>query len=211
MSLATHTVIGALSSPMVRPSLNPARSLSARIPLLVGIGQWSVAQGELRRFIELISWAVYFTDHPVEWEEFKMATSTRFAQDTTKPISFAAHRELGFYLQYALELMDREPSGLGERAVEDIKNVVKALNSSVHAAHLAKAGSKIPPHDDLSEPVLRTFADIERQTFSSCTLLIAAYRRTKFNQLDATARAHFDWLIGPKLRREVRKGPFGIA
>jgi hypothetical protein len=178
---------------------------------LVSIGQWSVAQGELRRFIELISWAVYFTDHPVEWEEFETATSTRFAQDSSKPISYAAHRELGFYLQYALELMERDPSGLGARAVEDIKNVVKALNSSVHAGHLAKAGGKIPPHDDLSERALRTFADIERQTFSSCTLLVAAYRRRKFNRLNAMARAHFDWLVGPKLRREVRKGPFGIA
>ncbi|HEX8144760.1 MAG TPA: hypothetical protein VF553_19480 [Pyrinomonadaceae bacterium] len=210
ISLTTYTILGNLSSRTLRPPLTPARNVAVRVPILVSVGQASVAQVELRRFVELIAWAVYFTDHPVEWKVFTNQPRTGFAQDMRKPISYAAHRELGFYLEYARELMEPEPSGLGIKAVDNVKQAVRLLNAAVHAGEMAKASGKIPPHDDMSEQSLRGFAKIHRLTFSSCSLLLAAFHRNKFDQLNAVSRASFDWLIGATLRREVRKGPFGL-
>jgi hypothetical protein len=209
VSLAAHTVLGGLSSRSLRPSLNRARSIALRIPLLVSMGQSGVAQAELRRFVELVFWAIYFTDHPVEWKTF-LGKASGFARDQRKPISYAAHRELAFYLDYALELMEPEPSGLGATAVNNSKQVVYTLNTAVHAGNLARIAGRLPPHDDVSEIVLRKFLALQRNTFSNCSLLLAAYRRSKFDGLNALARAHFDWLVGSRIRREVRKGPFGL-
>jgi hypothetical protein len=210
LSLAAHTVLGNLSNHKLRPRVNPARSVVLRVPLLAGIGQASVAETELRRFVELILWALYFTDHSVEWNKFNQKTTSGFAQDARKPISYAAHRELGFYLEYAYELMENEPSGLGMKAVDEIKQSVRKLNAAVHAGRLARELGKILPHDQVTEPTFRNFCTIQRQTFASCCLLLAAYQRKSFDTLSASSRAHFDWLVGAKLRREVRKGPFGL-
>ena len=54
ISLASYTVLGSLTNKNLRPRVNPARSVVLRIPLLVAIGQSSVAETELRRFVELI-------------------------------------------------------------------------------------------------------------------------------------------------------------
>lgn len=88
--------------------------------------------------------------------------------------------------------------------------IFSSPNAAVHAGEMARGVGKLPPHDDMSEQSLRSFAKIHRLTFSSCGLLLAAYRRPNFDQLNAISRASFDWLIGPALRREVRKGPFGL-
>lgn len=210
ISLATSTVFGGLGGRTVKPSLAPAQSLVLRTPLLVGFGQLTVAQAELRRFVELVLWSVYFTDHPVEWRDFETGAGTGFSQDQRKPISYAAHRPLSFYLEYALELMDGEPSGLAVKAGRDLEQVLRKLNAAVHAGQLARGAIRMPPYDELSEPTLRAFAKTQRSTFAGCVLLLAAYRRRKFDSLNAVRRAHFDWLVGAKLRREVRGGPFGL-
>lgn len=210
VSLSVHTVLGGLADGSLRPRVNSARTLAVRIPFLVGVGQSSVAEAELRRFVELILWAIYFTDHPIEWRNFVGATSQGFSQDARKPISYAAHRELGFYIEYALELMESEPSGLGTIALENIKQGVRRLNAAVHAGRLARTAGKVPPHDEITESALRNFCKIQRPTFANCAVLLAAYRRSTFDKLDAMSRAYFDWLVGAKLRRDVRKGPFGL-
>lgn len=211
ISLATYAVLESLAGPNLRPSLNPARSIAVRIPLLVSVGQSSVGDAELRRFTELTLWTVYFTDHPIEWRTFNEKTGGGFSQDARRPISYSAYRQPHFYLEYALELMEREPSGLGTKALNGVDQALGKLNAAVHAGRLARATNRIPPHDEVTEPALRNFARLHRQTFSNCVLLLAAYRRSRFDRLNAVARAHFDWLIGPNLKREVRKGPFGLS
>jgi hypothetical protein len=209
LSLTTNTVLGGLGGSGLRPAVAPARNITVRIPVLIGTGQSSVAEVELRRFVELIVWTIYFTDHPVEWEHFIDGTKG-FSQDSRRPISFASHRELSFYTEYALELMEREPSGLGTTALGNLKQALHRLNSNVHAGRLARLTSAIPPHDQMDEASLRSFSKIQRLSFANCCLLLAAYRRKKFNGMQAVARDHFDWLMGPQLRKDVRKGPFGI-
>jgi hypothetical protein len=211
ISLATSTVLAGLVGSRLRPVLGPARSLVLRAPLLVGIGQGAVAEAELRRFVELILWTIYFSDHPVEWRLFENATGDGFAQDQRSPISYAAHRQLRFYLDYVIELMSSEPSGLATQAGKDLEQALRKLNAAVHAGQLARGAVKAPPYDDLSETKLRSFAKLQRSTFAGCVLLLAAYRRDRFDKLNAGARAYFDWLIGTKLRKEVRGGPFGLS
>jgi hypothetical protein len=210
ISLSTYAVLEGLAGSNLRPSLSSARSIAVRIPLLVSVGQSSAADAELRRFTELALWTVYFTDHPIEWRAFNQKTGGGFSQDARRPISYSAYRQLRFYLEYAFELMEQEPSGLGAKALNGVDQALSRLNAAVHAGRLARATNRIPPHDDVTEPALRSFARLHRLTFSNCILLLAAYRRARFDHLNAVARAHFDWLIGPNLKREVRKGPFGL-
>ncbi len=106
--------------------------------------------------------------------------------------------------------MESEPSGLGVAAVENIKQAVRT-NAAVHAGELARTVGDVPRHDDMTEDAMRNFSKIQRSTFANCVLLLAAYQRSKFDRLNAVSRAHFDWLIGARLRREVRKGPFGLS
>ncbi len=210
ISLSVDTVLGGLKSGKLRPRLAGARSIVLRLPLLIGIGQQSVAMVDLRRFIELICWAVYFSDHPIEWLSFQRHTEAGFSQEMRRPISHAAHRELSYYIEYAHELMASEPSGLGLRAVESIKQVSHKLNADVHARQMAQATGRRPPHDDVSDAALRKFARFQRLTFSSCCILFSAYRARQFDRFNAPTRAHFDWLVGATIRRKVREGPFGL-
>lgn len=209
ISLGASAVLSGLTGRDLHPPLAPARSLVLRTPLLVGIGQLSVAEAELRRFVELVLWIIYFSDHEVEWRNF-MSAPGGFSQDQRQPISYAAHRQLRFYVDYSTELMRDEPSGLAVKACKSVEQVLRQLNAAVHAGGLARGAVKMPPYDELSEKRLRTFARTQRSVFAPCIVLLAAYRRRSFDKLNAVRRAYFDWLVGPTLRKEIRSGPFGL-
>jgi hypothetical protein len=210
ISLSADVVLAALDTPKLRPRLVSARSIVLRLPLLVAAGQESVAIVELRRFVELLLWTIYFTDHPIEWHEFKTSTGGGFVADFRKPIAYAAHRELSHYVEYARELMSGDPSGLALTAVDELKQASDKLNSAIHAGGLATSNRRNPPADDVSEQSLRKAATLQRKVFGNCCLLLAAYRTPRFNTLTASGRAHFDWLVGATMRRQVRSGPFGL-
>lgn len=209
-SLSADFVLRGLGTPNLRPRIGAARSITLRVPLLVTVGQLSVAALELRRFTELVCWTVYFSSHPVEWRSFESGSSSGFSQDMRKPIAYAAHRELGYYIEYARELMACEASGLGIQCVDALKQASHGLNRAIHAGELAKSRSGVPVVDTVSDRDLRDFGRIQRQVFSNACVLLAAYKRSRFDQLSAAARAHFDWLLGPKMRRRLRGGPFGL-
>lgn len=209
-SLSTDTVLKGLAHQHLRPRINGPRSIVLRLPLLVGVGQLSVSMVELRRFVELVCWMVYFSDHPVEWRSFETKSNSGFSQDHRKPISHAAHRELSFYLDYVKELMGAEPSGLGLESADTVRQCSYELNASVHAGQIAQLSGRIPPCETLSEQALRSVAKLQRRVFASCSLILAAFQRSRFDRLNATGRAQFDWLVGSKVRKKVRQGPFGL-
>ncbi len=211
ISLSADVVLRNLAVPSLRPRLAAARSIILRVPMLVSLGQPSLGAVELRRLVELTLWTVYFTDHPIEWHSFGAGSNAGFSQDARKPISYAARRELIHYFEYARELMGSEPSGLARKAIDVMKQQTHDLNASVHAGELAQSVRRIPPHEEVSDTVLQRFKRLQQPVFANCCLLLAAYRRRKFDRFNATARAHFDWLVGSKLRRAVRQGPFGLA
>ena len=137
-SLSAESVLAGLASPNLRPTLNSVRSIVLRVPMLVAVGHASVAKAELRRYLELILWTIYFTDHPIEWREFEGKTGAGFARDPHKPISHAAHRELGYYVDYARELMEAESSGLARQSLDQLKQSNFKLNAAVHPGQLAR-------------------------------------------------------------------------
>lgn len=207
-SLATDTVLSSLSVGLV-PSVASARAIVLRIPLLTIIGQTSAAHAELRRFVELLLWSLYFTDHPIEWKEFT-SNPGGFSRDSSRPISFAAHRELNFYLAYARELMGNEPSGIALNAVAQIESAKKTLNASVHAGHLARSKAKLAPYDSVADKEIKNFERLQRSTFANCCIVLGAYRRTRFDKMTAISRAYFDILVGSVVRKQIRSGPFGL-
>lgn len=210
VSLSADCILRGLTTPNLRPRVGASRSVVLRVPLLASVGELSVAALELRRFIELVSWTVYFSSHPVEWRSFESDSTSGFSQDMRKPISYAAHRELGYYVEYARELMACEPSGLGTGSVDALKQISRELNRTVHAGELAKLKSGVPVIDTPSDRAFRDFGRIQRRVFSNSCILLAAYKRSRFDRLNAAARAHLDWLVGPRVRRQLRSGPFGL-
>jgi len=97
ISLSAYTVLGGLSNRNLRQQLLPARSVAVRVPLLVGSGQSSVAEAELRRFVELILWVVYFTDHPVEWRNFRCRAGICFPVWRSRTAPGASGRKRRLY------------------------------------------------------------------------------------------------------------------
>lgn len=177
--------------------------------MLAGIGQVSVAKTELRRYLELILWTIYFTDHPREWKEFEKKGSG-FARDVHRPISYAAHRELVHYLDYARELMHGELSGAVKESIDLIRQSSHVLNAAVHPGQLARTKGKLAPFESPSAQTLKEFARLQRDVFSGSCVLVAAFQISKFNSLNASAKAHFEWLLRPRLRKQIKTGPFGL-
>jgi len=209
ISLATKSVLSGLTTSNLRPSLSLVQTIVLRIPMLSAIGQGSIAHAEFRRFLELLFWTIYFTDHSAEWAEFQKAKNGGFSRDQHKPISFAANRELGYYVDYTAELMENDPSGLGSQSVAALRTVIHELNSNVHAGQIAKEQRKLVPYENPDSVYLSKFVRLQRSVFSSSCIVLAAYKRQKFERLPAAARANFDWLVGPVFRRKIRSGPFG--
>ena len=56
------------------------RGLIQRVPFLVSAGQLPASHNELRRFVEVVLWSVYFTDHPIEWKSFSDDPTRGFAK-----------------------------------------------------------------------------------------------------------------------------------
>ena len=212
-SLFADTVLGGLATANLRPGFSAARSIVKRIPLLVAVGQGSIAKDELRRFLELALWNVYFSDHPIEWLSFLKQADGGFSRDQGKPISYAAHRELNWYLSYCQELMAEEPSGVAKAALDEIGSVKSTLNTGVHAAHLVKGRSAAhrAPYDEVSVKELASFNNLQGQVLGCSCIVLAAWNTKKFNRFTAVQRACFDKLIKPVLRRRIRQGPFGLA
>ena len=174
------------------------------------MGQISIAMVELRRFIELCYWSIYFTDHAVEWSHFASDPKQGFQNNLDNPISYCAHRGMHFYSNYAKERMKGEPSGIGLKAIISLRDITGELNEKVHPGSIASAGKKLPPIDDISEAALKSFGKIQKKVFLNVAILMAAFNRNQFNKLPPMHRAYFDWLVGATLRKAIRAGSFGL-
>jgi hypothetical protein len=210
ISLATDAVLSKLLRFSKRPPPHAARAVVKGVPLLVCARQLGPARIELRRFMELISWDVYFEDHPVEWERFRANPTHGFTRDDKDPIEYCAHRELEYYLNYAKSRVLAEPSKLAEQAVEELRLLKGKLNEAVHPGSGAHLTGQVVPLDSIDEHTLRDFSDLQRAAFKNACILIASLRRRRFDGLPAMYRAHFDWLIGDQWAKKLRSGPFGL-
>lgn len=210
-SLATDAVLSKLATSRMRPGLASLRSIDLRIPFVVAMRQTSVASLELRRFLELCCWTMYFTDHPVEWSHFVSHPKQAYQNSLEWPISYCARRGLSFYSRYVLELMKAEPSGVGLTAIGRLRQLLEELNAVVHPGTLACSKGKNPPIDDVSEKELRAFGKTQKAVFANACILLAAFNRRRFDKMTPMHRAFFDWLVGPKTSKTIRSGEFGLV
>lgn len=209
-SLATDAVLSKILKPRNGPPAGPARAIVSRVPVMICARQVGPCRVELRRFIELVIWHVYFEDHAVEWKRFEGEPRRGFVRDMEDPIDFCAHRELTFYLNYARSRIAEQPSKVAARAVEQLRKDQGILNADVHPAAVIGHGITKFPLDAVGEGELKGFNDIQRSVFGSACILLAARHTSRFNGLPAMHRAHFDWLVGSKIAKEIRSGPFGL-
>jgi hypothetical protein len=210
ISLATDALLSRLLRLSQRPPPHAARAIVKGVPLLVCARQLGPARIELRRFMELVVWDVYFAEHPVEWEKFRSNPTHGFTRDEKDPIEYCAHRELEYYLNYAKSRVLDEPSKLAGQAVDELRLLKGKLNEAVHPGAGTGLTGHVVPLDAIEEPVLREFSDLQRSVFRSACILIASVRTRAFDRLPPMHRAHFDWLVGNQLAKTVRSGPFGL-
>ena len=188
-TLATDVVLESLSDPRIKPSLEAVRTAAVRTPILVALAQISVATIELRRFLEVAIWSIYFTHHPVEWEHFEGKRGLGFTRDPSRPIALAAHRDLNSYMLYAKEYMEAEPSGIATEALRSLEADKKLLNAAVHAGDIARKPSANPPFDGMDIKSLRKFAGLQRRIFSHTLIVLAAFNRERFDSMSPEGRA----------------------
>jgi hypothetical protein len=194
----------------MHPRLYGARSIVLRTPFLLAVGQITVSRIELRRFIELAIWSVYFTEHPVEWACFQGSHREGYTKTIDSPIAYSAHRETGFYLNYAKERLNAEPSGIAARSVGLLVQQRNELNAAVHPDDIAISNRRLPPFEKPSAKELTKIAESLRSVYANAAVVLAAVGTKRFNSLPPMHRAHFDWLVGPRLEKEIRKSAFGL-
>lgn len=209
-SLATDAILSKILKARNGPPAGPARAIVSRVPVMVCARQVGPCRVELRRFIELIIWHVYFEDHAVEWKRFEGDPRRGFVREMDDPIDFCAHRELTFYLNYAKSRMADEPSQIAARAVDQLRKEQSILNADVHPTGIVGHGITKFPLDAIGEVELKSLNNTQRSVFGNACILLAARHMPQFNRLGAMHRAHFDWLIGSKTAKEIRSGPFGL-
>lgn len=208
-TLATTAVLKALSGEE-KPGLAAASAVVERVPLHVLLTQIAAAEVELRRLIELTFLTVYFTDHRIEWAHFERTSGEGIVSGRETPIACAAHREPSYYANYTKELLECEPSGIALDAARTLAVTYGNLSSSVHAAAASLRSPPLTPIETPTQKVIAKFASDYRLVAANSIAVLAAFRRTKFDQLQPTYRAWFDWLQGPMLAKRIRSGRFGL-
>jgi hypothetical protein len=208
--LATDSVLQKLSTSRERPRLTVARGLIQRVPLLVAVGQLPACHNELRRFIEVVVWCIYFTDHPIEWSSFSDDPDHGFVKDASTPITYCAFRERAFYNNYAEELFKRESSGIATTAAKELARNYGELNAKVHAAHAITTTGLKPAWDSLTGSQINSLSAANRSVCANACAVLAAYFRRRMDKMPPVHRAWFDWLVGPTVAKNIRSGPFGL-
>lgn len=208
ITLATDAVLSKLS-PKLTPRLAVPRSIIQRVPVLIAVSQIPAAKVELRRFIEVAMWAVYFSDHPIEWATFESHPERGIQSDTDSPITYNAHREPAFYRNYAKERFSNEPSGLAKQAVADLGVQFSYLSAMAHGAALAARKRLLPPIEEVDEKNLSDVMTHQRRVCASVCIMLSAFCRQQFDGLPPAHRAWFDWLLGTKAS-SLRSKPFGL-
>lgn len=208
ISLATYCVLTAFSKRDL-VLLKAAADIVRRFPLLAASRQRSLARVDLRRFIELVTWYAYFSEHPIEWMEFQSNPKTGFVRTLETPISYCAHRERLFYTNYVKERFGFDSSRLVVNANENLNKAYAELSFDVHAAsHALKSTSFGSVLEIKSDDHDRDLQKIAKSVMASGCLVVAAVRPSKIHGLGPVERGWFDWLIGKEEAKKIRAGKF---
>lgn len=208
---AMDAVLNGLDDGKMRPSLQACRSIVIQLPVLLLFSFPDIVLFELRRFLEITFWNVYFHEHPVEWRKFRSNPVSGYSRDLELPIAFCAHRELGFFVNYARERLGSEPSGLGVKAVDELQIAIRALNARVHAAALAGSDRREIKFRVCSAAEAKIAGEQAHHVFCAAAIVLCAVHRVRFNRLGPAERSYFDQLVGTKDAKRIRSGSFGLA
>jgi len=190
--------------------LGAAAGAAKRVVALVCIRQYSLINVELRRFIECVSWYIYFTDHSVEWNSFKVNPTRSWEKKPNKPIQTAASAPFNYYLRYLEERMRDEPSGLAKSAAGVFRTEYAKLSDYIHGATPAMHGS-LALAFDREDP--RQHSDMKTRcfkVFKNGCILVAALKGSLLKNLNATDRQYFDRLVSPQAAKKIREQNFGL-
>ena len=210
-TMAADSFLAKLSSNEV-PKLSAIRKFIRRIPVLVIAGQGDISRHQLRQVIELVFWVIYFCDHKIEWNSFELDPTKGLATDPNKPIEYCSFRERSFYGNYAKELFElHEPSGIAKTAASELNVCYTELNVFSHGAYAIRRPGIHPTVEQFDEPSLAKFGRIHKRVLSSSCIVLAAFRRKRFDSLPPVHRAWFDWLVGSSTSKSIRSGEFGIS
>ncbi len=190
--------------------LGAAAGAAKRVIALVCIRQYSLVNVELRRFIECITWYVYFADHPVEWEIFTNNPGRSWEKRPEKPIEAAAHSSTNYYFRYMQERMINERSGLATKATDIFRNEYDALSVYIHGATPAIHGSLALTYDREDAREHKKIKKRCHNIFKSGCILIAALKVQLLENLNTTERTSFDKLVSSSTAKKIREQPFGL-
>lgn len=189
------------------PLLESAAGSAARFPLHVACGQMSMAYVDLRRFVDLIVWSVYFMDHPVEFRTFATDPGRGFARPEDGPIAFCARRETRWYLDYCRDLFRSGAHAELPRAAERLSSAHARCSSFVHPVRDSLPGGSLgnamgfPDNQEIAE-----FAKTQRAVLSASVLFFAALRPKAVSKLDAIERGWYDFLVGKEMAAATTAG-----
>ena len=190
------------------PLLEAAATIVRRQPMLCLCAQTGSAQSDVRRFLELIIWYVYFVDHPIEWQVF-LEQPTGYTRADDRPILYCARRNFQWYMDYARERFSKDASLACGPAIESLANGWKDCSRFVHAGVREKGSDLQPPFEMPTQATVRQFQSQCRDAFASGCLLLSAVYPPQLSSLTAVDRAWFDWLVGPTASKAIRSGEVG--
>lgn len=206
-SVAAFCILNAFSKREL-PLLKAAAETVRRVPFLLALQQRSLLRVELRRFIELVTWYPYFSEHPIEWSDFVSSPDEGFARSLENPIAYCAHRERAFYSNYIKERYGRDRSGLVCSANADLSKAYTALSFHVHATSALRPSGfsgVLEGQDTVEESAAQKLL---REILSSGCIVAAAVKPSKVSTLSAVERGWFDWLVGNGRSMKIRAGDF---
>jgi hypothetical protein len=190
--------------------LESAAGAAVRSINLICIRQYSLFYVELRRFIECVTWFLYFAEHPVEWEIFRSNPGRGSDTRREKPIESAAFSTINQFFAYAKERMATERSGLATRAIDTLRTQYGALSSYVHGAKPALDGTLALAHDRFDRERCQEMARASKVVFGQGCILLVTYRPILLTALSTTDREWFDKLVGRRTSEIINNGVFGL-
>ena len=194
----------------VLPCINQMRAALRRSTNLICLGQTGSTYLELRRFIEMTFWCLYFVDHQIEWDFLKLNMGKGYVHEDDEPISYSAHRELSYYIRYAKELFEKEVSGLGSVCLNVLSTDVSQLNFQIHPTSLIDSDFENSCYHKMTSSEFASFSALIKRVLSNASIVIALKFLKSFQNLPAMNRAMFDALVGKEREIILRSPDIGI-
>ena len=210
-AFASHAFMEGLNRDGNAKRLAQAMYLVRLTPFAVLMRQYSLGYVLLRQLVESVFSLIFFWDHPVELKAFLATPDSNTANEPGKPIHYLAHRELSFYVNYASERFESDPSGLAKDAVSALSGVIKEFNRHTHFRYSVAQSDQFRSLELENPKSLPVFASLYRATMSKVAIILAAALKEHFDSLSPIQRAHFDWLVTSGLAKRIRSQQFGLC